>query len=70
MRTIYHIIPNDNYQYDKMHNELGKRLKSTYLPCCGPTLLLSNEELAVMSSSFIAPDSIPNGAIHCAETEK
>lgn len=38
-----------------------------YRPICGPTLLLSKDELAVMSSSFISPLSMPNGAIHCAE---
>lgn len=37
-----------------------------YLPCWGPTFPLSKDELAVMSSSLIAPFSIPSGAIHCA----
>ncbi|EZA53512.1 hypothetical protein X777_07022, partial [Ooceraea biroi] len=32
----------------------------------GPTFPLSKLELAVMSVSGIAPDSIPRGAMHCA----
>lgn len=44
--------------------------RCTYRPNWGPTLPLSKEELAVMSSSRIAPDSIPSGAMHWAETEE
>lgn len=42
---------------------------STHRPNCGPTLPLSKEELAVISSSRITPDSIPRGAMHWAETQ-
>lgn len=31
---------------------------------------LSKLELAVMSLSCMAPDSMPSGAMHCAETEE
>lgn len=38
----------------------------THLAWCGPTFPLSKLELAVISASGIAPDSIPKGAMHCA----
>lgn len=41
----------------------------TYRPWWGPTLPLSNEELAVMSSSLMDPFSIPSGAMHCARND-
>lgn len=41
----------------------------TYRPCCGPTFPLSNEELAVISSSLMVPSCIPNGAMHCAKQQ-
>lgn len=43
---------------------------STHRPWWGPTFPLSKLELAVMSASGIALDSIPKGAMHCAEKEK
>ena len=35
-----------------------------YLALCGPTLAPSKEELAAMSSSRIAPDSMPRAPTH------
>lgn len=43
---------------------------SAYLECWGPTLPESYAELAVMSASRIAPDSIPSGPVHWPATNK
>lgn len=37
---------------------------SRYLALCGPTLAPSNDELAAMSSSRMAPDSMPKAPTH------
>lgn len=42
----------------------------THLAVCGPTLVMLCEELAFMSSSFMAPDSIPRAAPHSSVKEK
>lgn len=36
----------------------------SHLAFCGPTFPISNEELAVRSSSFITPDSMPSADMH------
>lgn len=53
------------YAHDNIFIEL-----LTYRPCCGPTFPLSNEELAVISSSLMVPSCIPNGAMHCAKQQE
>lgn len=57
----------DNFYLRKEKKK--KNRKFYYLPWCGPTLPLSKDELAVISSSFIEPFSIPSGAMHCAEKD-
>lgn len=48
--------------------EMKKRF--AYRARWGPTFPVSNVELAVISASGIAPDSMPSGAMHWAETNE
>jgi hypothetical protein len=58
--------------YDETVRDWGKEMKKrrerkTYLAFCGPTLLTSKDEDAVICEDGIFPDSIPRGFIHsCA----
>jgi hypothetical protein len=44
--------------------EIHKLQGKLYLALCGPTLAPSNDELAAMSSSRMAPDSMPKAPTH------
>jgi hypothetical protein len=56
-------------EYYAGNAKIKEKQCSTYRPNWGPTLPFSKEELAVISSSRITPDSIPRGAMHWAEIQ-